>query len=74
MQRPFEGPMLSSRLQQSRANTLLWYREPEKEVLPTCEELNIGFVPFSPLGKGFLTGAVDENTTYEDWDLRARNS
>ena len=50
----------------------LWYREPEKEVLPTCEELNIGFVPFSPLGKGFLTGAVDENTTYEDWDLRAR--
>jgi len=40
----------------------LWWREPEAEVLPTCEELGIGFVPFSPLGKGFLTGTIDTNT------------
>mgnify|MGYP000981148482 CR=1 FL=1 len=50
----------------------LWWRAPEKDVLPTCEELGIGFVPFSPLGKGFLTGAVDESTTYDPSDLRAR--
>ena len=50
----------------------LWWRAPEKNVLPTCEELGIGFVPFSPLGKGFLTGAVDESTTYDPSDLRAR--
>ena len=43
----------------------LWWREPEEEVLPTLEELGIGFVPFSPLGKGFLTGAIDENTTFD---------
>ncbi|MEK0081603.1 aldo/keto reductase [Benzoatithermus flavus] len=48
----------------------LWWREPEKEVLPTCEELGIGFVPFSPLGKGFLTGAIDENTTFDKTDFR----
>jgi aryl-alcohol dehydrogenase-like predicted oxidoreductase len=42
----------------------LWWREPEQEVLPTLEELGIGFVPFSPLGKGFLTGAISENTTF----------
>ena len=41
----------------------LWWREPEEEVLPTLEELGIGFVPFSPLGKGFLTGKIDETTT-----------
>ena len=41
----------------------LWWREPEDEILPTLEELGIGFVPFSPLGKGFLTGKIDENTT-----------
>ena len=48
----------------------LWWREPEEEVLPTLEELGIGFVPFSPLGKGFLTGAIDENTTFDSADFR----
>jgi aryl-alcohol dehydrogenase-like predicted oxidoreductase len=48
----------------------LWWREPEQEVLPTLEELGIGFVPFSPLGKGFLTGAIDENTTFASGDFR----
>jgi aryl-alcohol dehydrogenase-like predicted oxidoreductase len=48
----------------------LWWREPEKEVLPTLEELGIGFVPFSPLGKGFLTGKIDENTTFDPADFR----
>jgi aryl-alcohol dehydrogenase-like predicted oxidoreductase len=48
----------------------LWWREPEQEVLPTLEELGIGFVPFSPLGKGFLTGAISENTTFDSNDFR----
>src|SRR2546423_14248772 len=48
----------------------LWWRRPEGEVLPTCEELGIGFVPFSPLGKGFLTGKIDENTTFDKSDFR----
>jgi len=48
----------------------LWWREPEKEVLPVCEELGIGFVPFSPLGKGFLTGTIDASTTFEKNDFR----
>ena len=48
----------------------LWWREPETEILPTLEELGIGFVPFSPLGKGFLTGKIDENTTFEGSDFR----
>jgi aryl-alcohol dehydrogenase-like predicted oxidoreductase len=48
----------------------LWWREPEAEVLPTCEELGIGFVPFSPLGKGFLTGKIDENTRFDARDFR----
>jgi aryl-alcohol dehydrogenase-like predicted oxidoreductase len=48
----------------------LWWREPEQEVLPTLEELGIGFVPFSPLGKGFLTGAISENTTFDSTDFR----
>jgi aryl-alcohol dehydrogenase-like predicted oxidoreductase len=48
----------------------LWWREPEKEVLPALEELGIGFVPFSPLGKGFLTGKIDENTTFDSTDFR----
>ena len=48
----------------------VWWREPEKEVLPTLEELGIGFVPFSPLGKGFLTGTIDEKTTFEPTDFR----
>ena len=48
----------------------LWWREPEKEILPTLEELGIGFVPFSPLGKGFLTGAINENTQFTEKDVR----
>jgi aryl-alcohol dehydrogenase-like predicted oxidoreductase len=48
----------------------LWWREPEAEVLPTLEELGIGFVPFSPLGKGFLTGKIDESTTFDSSDFR----
>ena len=48
----------------------LWWRRPESEVLPTLEELRIGFVPFSPLGKGFLTGKIDENTTFDSTDFR----
>ena len=48
----------------------LWWREPEEEILPTCEELGIGFVPFSPLGKGFLTGSIDENTEFDSTDMR----
>jgi aryl-alcohol dehydrogenase-like predicted oxidoreductase len=48
----------------------LWHREPEREVLPTLEELGIGFVPFSPLGKGFLTGRIDETTTFDRGDFR----
>jgi aryl-alcohol dehydrogenase-like predicted oxidoreductase len=50
----------------------LWWRLPEEEVLPTLEELGIGFVPYSPLGKGFLTGKIDENTTFSGSDLRSR--
>jgi aryl-alcohol dehydrogenase-like predicted oxidoreductase len=50
----------------------LWWRTPEEEVLPTCEELGIGFVPYSPLGKGFLTGKIDENTTFHSSDIRSR--
>lgn len=48
----------------------LFYREPEKEIIPTLEELGIGFVPFSPLGKGFLTGAIDETTQFSESDFR----
>jgi aryl-alcohol dehydrogenase-like predicted oxidoreductase len=48
----------------------LWWRTPEGGVLPTCEELGIGFVPFSPLGRGFLTGKIDENTTFDSNDFR----
>jgi aryl-alcohol dehydrogenase-like predicted oxidoreductase len=48
----------------------LWWRRPEEEVLPTLEELGIGFVPFSPLGKGFLTGKIDENTRFDSSDFR----
>jgi aryl-alcohol dehydrogenase-like predicted oxidoreductase len=49
----------------------LWYREPEREILPTLEELGIGFVPFSPLGKGFLTGKIDDTTTFDSSDFRS---
>ena len=48
----------------------LWWREPEQEILPVLEELGIGFVPFSPLGKGFLTGKIDETTTFDASDFR----
>lgn len=48
----------------------LWWREPEKEILPLLEELGIGFVPFSPLGKGFLTGTINENTKFDQTDFR----
>jgi aryl-alcohol dehydrogenase-like predicted oxidoreductase len=48
----------------------LWWREPEAEIIPTLEELGIGFVPFSPLGKGFLTGKIDENTSFDSTDFR----
>ena len=48
----------------------LWYSNPEKEVLPTLEELGIGFVPYSPLGKGFLTGKINENTSFDSSDFR----
>ena len=49
----------------------LWWREPEAEILPVLEELGIGFVPFSPLGKGFLTGKMDQNTTFDSKDFRS---
>ncbi len=48
----------------------LWYREPERDILPTLEELGIAFVPFSPLGKGFLTGTIDDTTTFDSSDFR----
>jgi aryl-alcohol dehydrogenase-like predicted oxidoreductase len=48
----------------------MWWRKPEEDVLPVCEELGIGFVPFSPLGRGFLTGKIDENTTFDSSDFR----
>ena len=50
----------------------LWWRNPEEDILPTCEELGIGFVPFSPLGRGFLTGTINENSTFDPSDLRSR--
>jgi aryl-alcohol dehydrogenase-like predicted oxidoreductase len=48
----------------------LWWRKPEEEIIPACEELGIGLVPYSPLGKGFLTGKVDETTTFDSGDVR----
>jgi aryl-alcohol dehydrogenase-like predicted oxidoreductase len=50
----------------------LWWRRPEEEILPTCEELGIGFVPYSPLGKGFLTGKIREDTTFDGSDFRSQ--
>ena len=49
----------------------LWWRKPEEEIIPTCAELGIGFVPYSPLGKGFLTGAMDATTTFDSSDFRS---
>jgi aryl-alcohol dehydrogenase-like predicted oxidoreductase len=51
----------------------IWWRNIEAEILPTCDELGIGVVPYSPLGRGYLTGKVDENTTFDSTDIRARN-
>jgi len=51
----------------------LWWRNIEADILPTCEELGIGVVPYSPLGRGYLTGKVDETTTFDSTDIRARN-
>jgi aryl-alcohol dehydrogenase-like predicted oxidoreductase len=51
----------------------LWWRNIEPAILPTCEELGIGVVPYSPLGRGYLTGKIDENTTYDSSDIRSRN-
>jgi aryl-alcohol dehydrogenase-like predicted oxidoreductase len=51
----------------------IWWRTIEESVLPTCEELGIGLVPYSPLGRGYLTGKIDENTTYDSTDIRSRN-
>jgi aryl-alcohol dehydrogenase-like predicted oxidoreductase len=51
----------------------LWWRNVEDAILPTCEELGIGFVPYSPLGRGYLTGKVDESTTFDSSDIRSRN-
>ena len=51
----------------------IWWRAVEESILPTCEELGIGFVPYSPLGRGYLTGKVDENTTFDSTDIRSRN-
>lgn len=51
----------------------LWYRNIEESILPTCEELGIGLVPYSPLGRGYLTGKIDETTTYDPTDIRSRN-
>jgi aryl-alcohol dehydrogenase-like predicted oxidoreductase len=51
----------------------LWWRNIEADILPTCEELGIGVVPYSPLGRGYLTGKVDESTTFDSTDIRARN-
>ncbi len=51
----------------------IWWRAIEPEILPTCEELGIGVVPYSPLGRGYLTGKIDETTTYDNTDIRARN-
>jgi aryl-alcohol dehydrogenase-like predicted oxidoreductase len=51
----------------------LWWRNVEADILPTCEELGIGFVPYSPLGRGYLTGKIDESTTFDSSDIRSRN-
>jgi aryl-alcohol dehydrogenase-like predicted oxidoreductase len=51
----------------------IWFRDIEPEILPTCEELGIGLVPYSPLGRGYLTGKIDETTTFAENDIRARN-
>jgi aryl-alcohol dehydrogenase-like predicted oxidoreductase len=64
------APTPSSRVTAVQSEYSLWWRRPEDEVLPTLEELGIGSVPYSPLGKGFLTGKVNENTTFDSTDFR----
>ncbi len=66
---PCVARMRCSRWLRCRA-VLLWWREPERELLPTLQELGIGFVPFSPLGRGFLTGAINADTTFDANDFR----
>ncbi len=56
-----------------KANIRIWWRNIEADILPTCEELGIGVVPYSPLGRGYLTGKVDESTTFDSTDIRSRN-
>jgi aryl-alcohol dehydrogenase-like predicted oxidoreductase len=51
----------------------IWWRNIEAEILPTCDELGIGVVPYSPLGRGYMTGKIDENATFDSTDIRARN-
>ena len=60
------------RLPRSRPNTVLWSRDPEDEILPTCRELGIGFVPYSPLGRGFLTGQIKSPDDFAPDDFRRR--
>ncbi|WP_003545791.1 aldo/keto reductase [Desulfotomaculum nigrificans] len=67
----FVAPTRFSRLLQFKVNTQWMWRSPEEELLPTLEELGIGFVPFSPLGKGFLTGKIDKNATFAESDFRS---
>src|SRR5262245_4535842 len=62
--------MRFNRLPALQSEYSLWWREPEGTVLPVCEDLGIGFVPFSPLGKGFLTGKIDESTSFDKDDFR----
>ena len=69
--RRFAALTPSSRSRRCRANTRCGRRTPEKEVIPTLEELGIGLVPYSPLGKGFLTGKMNENTTFDSTDFRS---
>ena len=69
--RPSAGRTPSSRCSAVQSEYSLWTRDPEPEVLPTCAELGIGFVPFSPLGKGFLTGTVPSSTEFAAGDIRS---
>ncbi len=62
--------MPCSRVTALQSEYSLWWREPEEEIIPALEELGIGLVPFSPLGRGFLTGKIDEHRTFEDDDFR----
>lgn len=65
------GPFINEELVgQVQSEYSLWWRRPEEDVLPTLEELGIGFVPFSPLGRGFLTGTIDEHTIFDRTDFR----